>query len=344
MAEPPAAPSAPNIIVVRRSNRHKDAHHGGAWKVAYADFVTAMMAFFLLLWLLNVTTDTQKLGIAQYFAPENVSLSTSGDGGVIAGTSVLSAGAMPHGAGGFFMSVPHTSGGTANEDDPDETDPPKPVANPDPDGTQTATVSGQPKDGGSPAAGANASEAALRAALAAKEDKEFARVQAQLQQTIEDVPALHELRDNLIVDRTPQGLRIQIVDQQHEEMFARGSPLPNPHLHELVGLVAQAIGKLPNRIVLTGHTDSVPYPPGATYTNWELSVDRANACRRALIAGGIAPDRIADVLGKADTEPLIANDPADPRNRRISFVLLRQGEQPPAAIATAAPATNTSKL
>src|SRR6185437_6359914 len=135
-------------------------------------------------------------------------------------------------------------------------------------------------------------------------------------QAIEDVPQLHELRDNLIVDHTPEGLRIQIVDQQHEEMFARGSPLPNPHLRMLVGLVAQAIANLPNRLVLTGHTDSIPFPADASYTNWELSSDRANACRRALIESGVAPARIADVLGKADTEPLIKDDPTDPRNRR----------------------------
>ena len=326
-------------IIVRRKRRGHDAHHGGAWKVAYADFVTAMMAFFLLLWLLNVTTDVQKLGIAQYFAPENVSNSTSGAGGVLSGTSVLSPGALPHGAGGFFMSVPQTSGNPASEDYPDETYASKPAPNPVPDATESAAVSGTPENGAGKAQGSagktqgsasGASVAALQAALAAKDEKSFAQAEAALQQAMQD-PQLHELRDNLIVDRTPEGLRIQIVDQQHQSMFARGSPLPDPHLRELVGLVAQVINKLPNRIVITGHTDSIPYPANADYTNWELSMDRANASRRALIGGGVAPDRIAYVTGKADTDPLIKDNPADPRNRRISFVLLRQTTGPVAA-------------
>ena len=327
-------------LVVVRPKRTRPPHHAGAWKVAYADFVTAMMAFFLLLWLLNVTTDTQKLGIAHYFAPENVSTSTSGTGGVLAGTSILSKGAMPHDAGGFVLGMPEMSGGEANEDLPDKTFPPKPAPHPVVDATQPATLSGKPENGAGPVQGGSVSDAILRAALAARDERDFARAEAALRQAIESVPQLRRLRDNLIVDRTPEGLRIQIVDQQHEEMFARGSPLPNPHLRELVALVARAIEKLPNRLVLAGHTDSIPYPPGAHYTNWELSMDRANACRRALIEAGVSPGRIVDVLGKADTDPLIARDRADPRNRRISFVLLRQTGPAPPVVAqnqTAAP-------
>jgi chemotaxis protein MotB len=330
------------LIVIRPKRPRPPPHYTGAWKVAYADFVTAMMAFFLLLWLLNVTTDTQKLGIAHYFAPENVSASTSGTGGVLAGTSILSKGAMPHDAGGFVLGMPQISGGAANENLPDTTFPSRPAPNPLVDATEPATFSGTPENGAGPVHDAHVSAAALRAALAAQEDRDFARAEAALRQAIKSVPQLHELRDNLIVDRTPEGLRIQIVDQQHEEMFARGSPLPNPHLRELVGLLAQVIGKLPNRIVLTGHTDTIPYPPGAVYTNWELSADRANACRRALIEAGVAPDRIVEVLGKADTEPLITQDPADPRNRRISFVLLRQtGPASPAVAQNPTPASSS---
>jgi chemotaxis protein MotB len=341
----PSNPKQPTIIVQRKRGGH-GPHHGGAWKVAYADFVTAMMAFFLLLWLLNVTTDVQKKGIADYFAPENVSTSTSGVGGVLGGTSVLSPGAMPYGAGGFFMGVPQTSGNPADEDYPDKTFPSKPAPNPVPDATESASVSGKPGNGAGKAEGSKASLAALQAALAAKDETSFASAEAQLRQAMQD-PKLHELRDNLTVDRTPEGLRIQIVDQQRQSMFATGSPLPNPHLRELVGLAAQVINKLPNRIVITGHTDSIPYPPNSDYTNWELSMDRANACRRALLASGVAPDRIAYVTGKADTDPLIKDNPADPRNRRISFVLLRQApatpvagapaRTPPAAVAQTAP-------
>ncbi len=314
----PTENDKPPLIVVR-NKKHSEPHHGGAWKVAYADFVTAMMAFFLLLWLLNVTTDDQKLGIAQSFAPENVSRSTSGAGGILGGNE-LSDASMPRGSEGPVLGIPVSPVGQPdNAEAPDTTDPPKEVDDPTIDATLVTNATADTKGAGT-GAGATADE--LRQALARKEDADFAAAERQLERVFDAVPDLQPLRQNLIVDRTPEGLRIQIVDQDRTPMFPVGSPVPNEQLQRLVGLVAQAVGRLPNPISITGHTDSLPYPAGAQYTNWELSLDRANACRRALIAAGVPQDHVKFVRGKADTEPLVA-DATDPRNRRISFVLLR---------------------
>lgn len=319
------------VIIVKKKGKGHGSHHGGAWKVAYADFVTAMMAFFLLLWLLNVTTDDQKKGIAQYFTPESVSRSTSGSGGILGGSS-MAPGAMPRDSAGLVMGIPLApTGEQSDQDAPDQTKPPENVKNPDPDAeelaaaikdsdTDKASDKDKDKDNDKDLQGLTKDE--LQKALADKEEKEFKQAEAELRQAIQDVPDLRPLQQNLIIDKTPEGLRIQIVDQQKNAMFPVGSPNPNPQMEALMGLIARVVKTLPNPISVTGHTDSLPYPPGAQYTNWELSSDRANASRRALLAGGLTPDRIKYVTGKADTDPLF-QDAADPRNRRISIVLLR---------------------
>jgi len=332
-----------SVIIVKKVKGHGAGHHGGAWKVAYADFVTAMMAFFLLLWLLNVTTDDQKKGIAQYFTPESVSRSTSGSGGILGGSS-MAPGAMPRDAAGLVMGIPLApTGEQSDQEAPDKTPPPENTPNPDPDAEELAAAikeaEATDKDaGGKPGTPdlQNATQSDLQKALAEKEDKEFAKAEFDLRQAIQDVPELRPLQDNLIVDRTPEGLRIQIVDQQKVAMFPVGSPNPNEQMRELMGLIARVVKQLPNPVSVTGYTDSLPYPPGAQYTNWELSSDRANASRRALVEGGLTADRIKYVTGKAETEPLFKENPADPRNRRISVVLLRDAPLP----GPAAPATN----
>jgi len=325
----------PVIIVKKKGKGHGAGHHGGAWKVAYADFVTAMMAFFLLLWLLNVTTDDQKKGIAQYFTPESVSRSTSGSGGILGGSS-MAPGAMPRDSAGLVMGIPLApTGEQSDQEAPDQTKPPENVKNPDPDAEELAAAIKQSeaednktadkdkeKDNDKDFQGTLTNEQ-LQKALAEKEQKDFQQAEAEIRQAIQEMPDLKPLQQNLIIDNTPEGLRIQIVDQQKTAMFPVGSPNPNQQMQELMGLIAKVVKQLPNPISVTGHTDSLPYPPGAQYTNWELSSDRANASRRALIEGGLTPDRIKFVSGKADTDPLFKDNPADPRNRRISIVLLR---------------------
>ena len=318
------------VIIVKKVVGGHGAAHGGAWKVAYADFVTAMMAFFLLLWLLNVTTDDQKKGIAQYFTPESVSRSTSGSGGILGGSS-MAPGSMPRDAAGLVMGIPLAPTGEQSDSEAeDKTPPPENAKNPDPDAEELALAMKE--------AAAEAKEMKdlspeqLQKALAEKEEKDFAKAEFDLKQAIQDIPELKPLQENLIIDRTPEGLRIQIIDQHKYSMFPVGSTAPQEHMRQLMGLVAKVVGKLPNQISVSGHTDALPYPPGAQYTNWELSADRANASRRALIAGGLPANRVKYVTGKAEMDPLLKENPADPRNRRISVVLLR--DQPPVAMAT----------
>jgi chemotaxis protein MotB len=188
-----------------------------------------------------------------------------------------------------------------------------------------AQAPGEPRDqAGNPAGQARDPTAEeLRRAAREREEQEFQRAEAELRQAIQDIPDLRNLAQNLIIDRTPEGLRIQLVDQERASMFPLGSATPNDNLRRLFGTIAQVVERLPNRISVTGHTDATPYNR-ANYSNWELSTDRANSSRRGLIDAGVPAARISHVVGKAEQEPLIADNPFDPRNRRISIVLLRQ--------------------
>ena len=318
------------ILILKRKGGHGDhGHHGGAWKVAYADFVTAMMAFFLLLWLLNVTTEEQKLGIANYFMPDSVSRSNSGGGGVLGGQTV-SPGEMTRVAGGLVMSIPmkpeaeetEEPSDTENESSPPERNEPK---NPGKrilaDGRDVGPDVNRDvnKD-----VGRDPNEKELEQARVRQEEDAFKKAEFDLKQAIQDIPELRQLAQNLIVDRTPEGLRIQIVDQGRYSMFPLGSAAPMDHTRKLLAQVAQVVQKLPNRIAVTGHTDSLPFAnANGAYGNWELSTDRAHSSRRMLMESGMPAARINRVVGKSDQDPLFADNPADPRNRRISIVLLR---------------------
>ncbi len=289
--------AAKQPIIIKRIKKG-GGHHGGAWKVAYADFVTAMMAFFLLLWLLNVTTEDQKNAIANYFDPTNpkISEAVSGSGGLLGGTSMSTEGAM------------------VSEYQPYVSQPPSSSVRADTQQTKDSSSSEEstPDEGG-----------AGEGAETAQEDESFAEAEKQIKQAIESTPELAPLLENLIVDITPEGLRIQIVDQNGRSMFPSGSAQMYDITKKLLEKVAQVVVAMPNEISVRGHTDSVPYGKDAAYTNWELSSDRANASRRVLLDGGLPQKRLNNIVGKADTEPLIAEDPRDARNRRISIILLR---------------------
>ncbi|MBI1239312.1 MAG: OmpA family protein [Alphaproteobacteria bacterium] len=297
------ADDAPIIIKkIKKGGGH--GHHGGAWKVAYADFVTAMMAFFLLMWLLNTTTPEQKRGIADYFAPQSISRSTSGAGGILGGTVFGEEGAR---AGGSVAVV--------NRDSP-----------PDP--------GAQARDGGEPTEvdGRNAGEedAAEKAAREARESREFEAAEMSLRQAMQDLPDFAELSKHLIIDQTPEGLRIQLVDQEGRPMFAPGGAAPLERTRRLLAQVATVIDKLPNRISISGHTDGAPFERADGFSNWELSAERANTARRMLGQSGVPGDRIAQVVGKAGTDPLYPDDPYASANRRIAIVLLREAPPLPA--------------
>lgn len=269
---------------------------GGAWKVAYADFVTAMMAFFLLLWLLNVTTQEEKDAISNYFDPthKKVSESQSGAGGVLGGLSVAPQGAM-----------------TQNI---------QTITNPNPQAPNSPIKSpAKPNE-----AQKDTTEEKVRQALERQEQERFEQAEEALKKAIEEDPDLSELAENIMIDITEEGLRIQIIDQEKRPMFALGSAEMYAYTKALMGKIATVINKMSNALSIRGHTDSIPYGTGADYTNWELSSDRANSTRRALKTEGIAQERLNNVMGKADTEPLLPDDPKNAQNRRISIILLKE--------------------
>ncbi len=320
-----AANDEPAIVIIKKVKKGgHGGHHGGAWKVAYADFVTAMMAFFLLLWLLNATTEEQRRGIADYFSPASVSVSTSGSDGVLGGMTLTREGAMRSMSSpvGITVSLP------ADEESDDRGHVGAAAQGDDPEAArdETGRTGQQEQQAGVPETGRQAdeiSEQELDKLLAEREQAEFEAAAEQLRQAIETVPELQELAKHLIIDQTPEGMRIQIVDQEGRSMFPVGSAAMHDHTRRLIELVAAAVGPLHNKIALKGHTDATPYRSADGYSNWELSTDRANASRRALIAAGLDPSRFESVVGRAAQDPLFPEEPTSPRNRRISIILLR---------------------
>jgi chemotaxis protein MotB len=319
------------VIIKKVKGKGEHAHHGGAWKVAYADFVTAMMAFFLLLWLLNVTTDIQKRGIADYFEPTIASKSQSGAGGVMGGQTIGQSGAqmIPTSLPSLALNRPALR--QPNEgDDGDEGG----TAGHDTTTTENGTQAGvdartsEAQKESQKKEKEQLSPEELERRLAEREERRFAAAEFTLRQAVEQLPELKGLADNLLVDRTPEGLRIQLVDQEKSPMFALGSYELVDSAKKLIAVVTQVVQRLPNQITITGHTDAIPYPGGRKYTNWELSADRANASREFL-TDGLPEDRIGRVTGVADRDPLVADQPTSPRNRRISVVLLREAKEAP---------------
>lgn len=287
-------------IIIKKIKKGGHGHHGGSWKVAYADFVTAMMAFFMLLWLLNVTTDEQKRGIADYFAPANVSQSVSGSGGVLGGTDISSEGARSSG-GSPSLTISLA--------------PPK----------KSESDTSQDKEGEESASDTLENTASTAFEQSAEAD-DFMLLEAhdQLQQAILDAPELAGLEHSMMVDMTPEGLRIQITDRDGRPMFKFGSSELLPHAELLVKYIAGIIQTLPNRISISGHTDGVFIPGSPQFSNWSLSAERAASTHQALIKYGVMSDRIFRVSGKAHTEPLFPDNPLLPANRRIGIILIRE--------------------
>jgi chemotaxis protein MotB len=277
-------------IIIKKIKKAGHGHHGGAWKVAYADFVTAMMAFFLLMWLINTTSPEQKRGIADFFAPASVSETTSGAGGLLAGQALAEAGARQ------AEQTPFKEGRA--------------------DGGEVQGASAL--DDGQ----IEVSEAALARALSNRETAEFAQAEIAIRQALQEMPDFAELSKHVMMEITAEGLRIQIVDQEGRSMFEPGASIPNERARRLLTTIAGVVADLPNRISIAGHTDGSA--PGAGQTNWDLSADRANGARKILQAAGVTGDRVFQVAGKADSEPLFSDDPTLPGNRRISVTLLRE--------------------
>ena len=267
--------------------------HGGAWKVAYADFVTAMMAFFLLLWLLNATTMEQKLGVSNYFEPTGAITGSSGSGGVFGGVSMTEDG---------VEKIPgETQEITVGSDSQVENELEK----------QTRQIKAHDR-------AKSATPAEVK-----REEKEFERVERAIKQALFELPQLSALRDSVQVELTDEGLQIQLLDQSGASLFPPGSTRLTRHAELLLLLVAKMIGPMPNEITISGHTDAASFSDSQGRTNWELSLERANAARRELLKHEVTGKRIDSVVGFADKIPLLVDNPTLPQNRRISIVLLR---------------------
>jgi chemotaxis protein MotB len=266
-------------IIIKKIKKGGHGHHGGAWKVAYADFVTAMMAFFLLLWLLSSTTEEQREGIADYFTP-TIGLKDA-------------------------MGVGVEGGETPTEE-----------------GEKKSELTDPGIVFGAPPTGPVVKEPVDTPVDYEAEAEKMVEVQKEVQKTIKE--QLGRFEQNLMVEHTPEGLKIQLVDQDKTNMFESGSYVLTDAAKAILKQLLPILEELPNRVAITGHTDASSYGVDAAYSNWELSADRANATRRYFRQIGMKPDKVVAVTGKADKDPLIPQDPEDDRNRRISMILLHR--------------------
>jgi chemotaxis protein MotB len=304
-------------IIIKRVKKGGHAAHGGAWKIAYADFVTAMMAFFLLMWLLGSTAKGELEGIASYFASP-VKVSLMGGPGTGNSSSIL-----PGGGRDLSKAFGQMDSGDAE---------------------RAAKVMGAQM----------AQEARLR-----QEAAKLDALEQKIAGLIQNNPALAEFGNQIQLEKTTDGLHIQIVDQQSRPMFDTGSSLVKPYMRDILREIGKALGDVENRIALAGHTDATPYGSGERgYSNWELSADRANASRRELVSGGLPDDKLRRVEGLASSRLLRPDTPTDPINRRISIVVMTQAAEdrmaptslpavmpPPAAPALApVPAADVSSI
>jgi chemotaxis protein MotB len=270
-------------IIIRRKKVYKaDGHHGGAWKVAYADFVTAMMAFFLLMWLLNATTEEQRKGLADYFNPTIPMSRISGGGSdALNGSSI------------FTEETLARSGTGASHE---------------------RTVE-------SPAVNASFEESEEDSSGASEAEKQAIAENLQsLKESLDDQS--QKLSEHLLIKMSPEGIVLELVDSESTPLFPVGRSEPSDLLIELLEVVADSFDTFENDIKIVGHTDSRRYRNDAIYDNWNLSADRANAARRLLLRSGIDRNRIREVSGKADTDPLLKDDPAAAQNRRISITIM----------------------
>ncbi len=262
-------------IIIKRIAKCPHCAHGGAWKVAFADFMTAAMAFFLMLWVLGGENDEEMKAMAEYFRNPTV---------IEGSPQVL---------------IQSKSAGRPND------------AVIDMGGFKSSPKGNGMKEG-------------VQDGAKEKEKQEMISLKQQLEQKINSSPSLRKLKDQLKIDVTPNGLQIQVLDDRKRPMFEAGVDLPKDYAAKLLKEVGKILRNTNNRISIAGHTDSSGYRNSPDYTNWELSADRANAARRLLIKGGVNPKKIAQVVGLADTVPFDKENPYNPRNRRISIIVLNQ--------------------
>jgi chemotaxis protein MotB len=274
------------IIFKKVIKKAGHGHHGGAWKIAYADFVTAMMAFFLLMWLLGTTDEKTKKGISDYFQnPWSVAISSGGDG----------TGDRTH--------VIQAGGSDMKSQDDGQVQKAEEVPAP--------PVEAKPED---------------VEKLAEQQEKEkLEKLQGKIEEMLDANPALAAFRDQIKLESTPEGLKIQIIDAKNRPMFRLASSGIEDYAVAILRALAPVINELPNKVSLNGHTDALPFPPNKSgYSNWELSTDRANVARHELNLGGLAEEKVLRVVGLASSIPYNTQNPSDPMNRRISIIVMNK--------------------
>lgn len=271
------------IIVVKKIKKGGHGHHGGAWKIAYADFVTAMMAFFLLMWLLGSTSEGDLKGISEYFnSPLKVAL--MGGSGSGTATSVIDAG-----------------------------------------GTDLTRSVGQVKRGSESDESTQNESDTAKEVLEKAETQRLTELKKEIEQLVDASTLMKEFKNQIRLDITPEGLRIQIVDQLNRPMFDSGSAVLKDYMKNILRSITKVLNEVDNKLTLSGHTDSAPYASkGYGYSNWELSADRANASRREMMLAGMREQKVLRVVGLASSVPMDEKDPGSAINRRIAIVVMNK--------------------
>ena len=306
-APPAEAGIAPVIVIKKVIDDGHGGAHGGAWKIALADMMTAMMAFFLLMWLLGASNADQRKSIADYFKPSSHSLmpfgQLAGSNGVLGGRSIIDPDAFPYAArqtGLLERLTPRSEGGPNPDTDPG---PENENEAPDPD---KLTPEQKKK-------------------IAAEADEaNFQKLEKEIKQKLGENKRLENLKDQVAISRDKQGLRIEIIDKADFAMFPSGTNAMQGRAQALIGEVAASLAGMPNKIAIRGHTDSVPFQNPDGRNNWSLSAERAEATRQILEKKGIPESRFTRIEGVADTDPMNPKDSRDPRNRRMSITVLNQ--------------------
>jgi len=303
-AEAAAAEGPAPVIVIKKvmDDGHGGAH-GGAWKIALADMMTAMMAFFLLMWLLGASNEDQRKSIADYFKPtshSNVSMGKlAGSNGILGGTSIIDPDGFPFSSkqtAAMERLTPKSEGGPTEND-------------PNPNSAERSDPS-------------KMSEEERKQVAEQQDQAAFEKLEKEIREKIEQNPRLQNLKDQVKFTREKEGLRIDIIDKADFAMFSLGGTQMMPRAQQLVDEVAKSLTGTPNKLAVRGHTDSVPFANADGRNNWSLSAERAEATRAQMEKRGIASDRFARIEGVADTAPFNPNDPKDPRNRRMSVTVL----------------------
>jgi chemotaxis protein MotB len=316
-----AAASAEAMRPIIRKIIVEDGHagaHGGAWKIALADMMTAMMAFFLLMWLLGASNEDKRKSVADYFRPASHSQivfgELAGSNGLFGGKSIIDTDGFPFTAKQSAMLerlTPQAQGGPAesfgsskeenNKDGPSDQDPGK------------ATGSGSPGEGGGSGSAGQ------------KQDKEnFDKIEKEIKQKLSESKQFDNIKDQVSITRDKDGLRIEVIDKADFAMYSSGGAVMGGKAAALMAEVTKTLKPLPNKLSIRGHTDSMGFAPDSMRNNWTLSTERADATRQFMQSQGISANRFSRIEGVADTNPNVPGNPADPRNRRVSITVLNQ--------------------